>query len=727
MQQWSQLVSSLLTYDPDVDPAWLNRVYDFVRQLPRRRKEAATVELSCSPLAVAATVLRLRLDAESIAAGLLIDGVQQGLIDLQQVREQASPEVAGIIEGVRRVASVMSRAKSDIQAEDIRRMVLAVAGDIRVLLVRLAVSLHQARTAAALPQLPSHCDRIATSILDIYAPIAHRLGIYWIKNELEDVGFQLRWPEEYRDLRDKVAEQYQGGAVVVRKVTAILRKKLHKHGLTGEVYGRQKHLYSIWTKLQRKGVTIDDLYDLVAYRVIVKKKPDCYRVLGLLHSEFRPLPGRFKDYIALPKSNGYQSLHTVVFGPYDNRIEIQIRTDKMHEVAESGVAAHWSYKTKTGGLEQHKIESADGYAWLQQMLSIHQQVDDPGQFLENIKLDLFPEEIYLFTPAGEIITLPRSATPIDFAYAVHSEVGNRCHGCKINGRMVPLRTRLNTGDTVEILTSKNHTPTTNWLEFVVTGKARYWITRWLKVKQRDLSVTMGREILEREIRKSGQGILLNDKVLQQAAASLQITTVEDLLFQVGIGRLSPLSVLHRMFPELLARAEQKSALKGKAPTAAEKTERRAVKEEAAALVGLLPNMAVHAARCCSPVPGDPIVGIITTGKWITIHIESCPNLASLATQPERWLRGVGWPVGWKNSHVARLRLMVRNQRGVLVQVSQAVSEAKASILATHLRDRQREPCLLMLEIEVQDRDHLESVMRVIQGLPVIVGVERVCG
>ncbi|MBF0158387.1 MAG: bifunctional (p)ppGpp synthetase/guanosine-3',5'-bis(diphosphate) 3'-pyrophosphohydrolase [Magnetococcales bacterium] len=718
MQQWPQIVGNLLAYDPDVDQAWLDRVYDFARQISRRRKEQPTAELSCSPLAVAATVVGLRLDAESVAAGLLMDGVQQGLIDLAQVRAHANPEVADLIEGVRRIASVMSRAKSDIEAEDIRRMVLAVARDIRVLLVRLAVSLHQARAAAALSPLPAHSDRMATAILDIYAPIAHRLGIYWIKNELEEVGFQLRCPNEYRDLRDKVTQQYQGGAAVVRKVISILRKKLRKHGLTGDVYGRQKHLYSIWTKLQRKGVTIDDLYDLVAYRIIVKKKPDCYRVLGVLHSEFRPLPGRFKDYIALPKSNGYQSLHTVVFGPFDSRIEVQIRTDKMHEVAESGVAAHWSYKNKTGGLEQSKIDPVNGYAWLQQMLAIHQQVDDPGQFLENIKLDLFPEEIYLFTPAGEIITLPRSATPVDFAYAVHSEVGNRCHGCKVNGRMVPLRTRLNTGDTVEILTVKNHYPTPNWLEFVVTGKARYWITRWLKVKQRDMSVGMGREILEREIRKSGQGILLNDKALQQATLSLQMASVEELLFQIGTGRLSPTHVLNRMFPELMAKAEQKSALKGRNPTP---------KTLSTALVGLLPNMAVHAARCCSPVPGDPIVGIITTGKWVTIHTEACPNLVPLVTQPERWLKGIDWPSGWKSSHIARLKLMVRNQRGVLVQVSQAVSEAKASILATHLRDRQREPCLLMIEVEVHDRDHLEAVMRAVSNLVTVVHVERVCG
>ncbi|MBF0323000.1 MAG: bifunctional (p)ppGpp synthetase/guanosine-3',5'-bis(diphosphate) 3'-pyrophosphohydrolase, partial [Magnetococcales bacterium] len=662
------------------------------------------------------------LDVASVVAGMLVKGVISSAVTLDQVRKEFGVAVAFLVEGTARIGQLSSRSQLDTQTEDYRKMILALARDIRVVLIHLALSLQQLRAMVANKEPPDSplVVRTAAEVLGIDAPIAHRLGVYWLKNQLEDLAFWLREPDTYLDLLDRLKKRRKGGEDVVRKVVSIIENRLEEYDIKGWVSGREKHPYSVWCKLQRKGSTLDDLHDLIAYRIVVENKVDCYRALGMIHGELVPIPGRFKDYIALPKSNGYQSLHTACIGPFGNRIEIQIRTEEMHQMAEGGVAAHWYYKS--GGLGVGKGVGATGYAWLQKLLKVHQNADDPEQFLENVKIDLFPDEIYLFTPQGKIITLPRNATPVDFAYAVHSEVGDQCQGCKINGRIMPLRTPLHTGDTVEILTGKHPHPNRNWLQFVVSGKAKYCISRWIKERERDQLVTMGRDMLEREVRKVGHGLALTDKGLQRGVDALGLPNVEELLFQIGVARLSAVAVLHRMFPDEAGRGSRVAGTQKGAGS-----ERKGHADKGLVLSGLLTDMAVHAARCCGPVPGDAIIGIVTTGRGITIHTHDCPTLQTFAGEPERWIENLTWPAARGTQYLARLRVMAASARKVLALTAEVVAEAKANVLEARFRDRNREPCELLLEVEVRDGDHLNQVRKGIAALPGVIHVERIKG
>ncbi|MBF0127935.1 MAG: bifunctional (p)ppGpp synthetase/guanosine-3',5'-bis(diphosphate) 3'-pyrophosphohydrolase, partial [Magnetococcales bacterium] len=516
MEQWTELVNRIHRYHPGADQAFLERLRVFLSNLPKSPlpSHVGELEIPFLPIGIAEILADLRLDVASIAAGLLVDAMAAGWTTLPRIREEFGEDVTFLVERVSRISLLPSRPKNTVQAEEFRKMILSMAKDIRVILVRLAICVWRMRYFASLPANPPVCKQSIQDILEIQAPIAHRLGIYWIKNELEDLAFRLLDLERYNALKKEVQLRRKGGADVVQQVVTLLKKHLRKHGIAGQVLGREKHLWSIHNKLIEKNITLDEMYDIIGYRIIVKKKNDCYRALGMIHGEFPPVPGRFKDYIALPKSNGYQSLHTVVIGPFGERIEIQIRNEKMHQVAESGVAAHWTYKER--GLESKKYSGSMGYEWLRRMLENHKNEDDVGKFVENVKIDLFPDEIYLFTPAGDVVTLPVGATPVDFAYAVHSEVGDHCQGAKVNGRMVPLHTLLTTGDQVVILTSKTQRPNASWLRFVVTSRAKYRINRWIKIQERERYIGLGRGQLEREVRKAGRGAALGEKLLRKA-------------------------------------------------------------------------------------------------------------------------------------------------------------------------------------------------------------------
>ncbi|MBF0146539.1 MAG: bifunctional (p)ppGpp synthetase/guanosine-3',5'-bis(diphosphate) 3'-pyrophosphohydrolase [Magnetococcales bacterium] len=720
---WLDLVNRILTYHPKADRNFLDRLGRFLEGLTEKPEvSACRGSVSCQPLEVAKVLVDLRMDTASIAAGILVSGVETGLLTLDQARADFGEDVVFLVEGLTRISHVSARAKTEVNAEDLRRMILAMAKDIRVILVRLAICLR--RMHHAVIDKTRVEPRMTAEILDIYAPIAHRLGIYWIKNELEDLAFQLKDPESFHSLKERVAKRRKGGENVVRKVISFLRKMLKKHGIKGQVFGREKHLYSIHNKLLGKGVTLEELYDVIAYRILVNNQSDCYRVLGMVHSEMRPIPGRFKDYIALPKSNGYQSLHTVVFGPYGNRIEIQIRTRTMHEVAESGVAAHWSYKE--GGLSTREDSQATGYAWLKRLLEVHQNADDSGQFLDNVKVDLFPEEIYLFTPEGDIITLPRGATPVDFAYAVHSEVGDHCQGAKVNGRLVPLKTPLATGDSVVILTGKNHAPNPAWLRFVVTGRAKYRINRWIKQQNREQAMMLGREILLREARKGGVAQqAINEKKIRQWALDFGLKNGDEFLLKLGMSMITPSVLARRLFPQSDPVRDDRLLKSSKGGGG--KVRGGEGRGPSLQLAGLLPRMAVMVARCCSPVPGDSIVGIVHTGKGISIHATGCPNLEVLAGQPERWIEDIDWPEIAEKLHVSRLRIMARNRRDVLSLVSHVVLGAKSTVVKMKMQDRDRDPFILICDVEVTGLDHLRVLMQAISALEVVLSVERIKG
>ncbi|MBF0455998.1 MAG: bifunctional (p)ppGpp synthetase/guanosine-3',5'-bis(diphosphate) 3'-pyrophosphohydrolase [Magnetococcales bacterium] len=727
MKQWTELVKKILEYHSDADQEFLERLHQFIAAIPQNNKNQQ--DHFSHSLAVARTLVELRMDTASISAALLSGAVESGHVSLQTVREKFGEDVAFLTEGLTKILQLSPRTRSEIQAEEFRKMILAMAKDIRVILIRLAFCLQQMRLA--ITQNLDVADKLIQEVEETYAPIAHRLGIYWIKNELEDMAFRLKDPVAYATLGEEVRRRRKGGEDVVRKVVSILKKNCRKHHIAAEVFGREKHLHSIYAKLERKKISLEHLYDLIAYRIIVRKKADCYKVFGMIHGEFSPVPGRFKDYIAMPKSNGYKSLHTVVIGPFGNQIEIQIRTEKMHQIAESGVAAHWTYKEK--GLDTKKHSAATGYSWLKRMLEVHQKTDDPGQFLEHVKIDLFPNEIYLFTPNGDIITLPQGATPVDFAYAVHSAVGDHCQGAKVNGRMVPLKTPLETGDSVEIITAKNQHPNPAWLRFVVTGQAKYRINRWEKARRREQGIVLGRELLVREIQKVGQGLALSSKAIVRGATHLHIDGEEELLYQVGISAIGPIQALHAMFPETIKENKEKKSLREKRV----EVEREVVQARAKnsiegsgksmRLLGILPEMAVSAARCCSPVPGDTIVGIISTGKGIVIHGVECPNLAAMTNQPERWIEDIDWPEYTSQSYVTSLRIMAQNQRDTLPLVSQTVTMAKGNIVQIKVQDRDRDPFVLVMDVEVEGLELLEEIIRQVDALNVVQEVDRLRG
>ncbi|MBF0358934.1 MAG: bifunctional (p)ppGpp synthetase/guanosine-3',5'-bis(diphosphate) 3'-pyrophosphohydrolase [Magnetococcales bacterium] len=723
MEQWTELVKQILEYHSGADQAFLERLRLFLVKIPRSDKQGDSFSRS---LAVARTLVELRMDTASIAAALLSDVVESGQVPLQTIKEEFGEDIAFLTDGLTKIVNISSRTRSEIQAEEFRKMILAMAKDVRVILIRLAFCLQQLRLAAANKiELP---DKLVRDVLETYAPIAHRLGIYWIKNELEDLAFCIRDPEGYAALDEAVKKSRRGGEDVVRKVISILKKSLRKNNIDAEVFGREKHLFSIHNKLERKKINLDDMYDIIGYRIIVKKKTDCYKVFGMIHGEFSPVPGRFKDYIAMPKSNGYKSLHTVVIGPFGNRIEIQIRTEKMHQVSESGVAAHWTYK-EHGGLNTKKRSAATGYAWLKRMLEAHQKTDDPSQFFEHVKIDLFPNEIYLFTPNGDIRTLPRGATPVDFAYAVHSAVGDHCKGAKVNGRMVPLKTPLETGDSVEIITSKTQHPNPDWLRFVVTGQAKYRINRWEKVLRQEQGVALGRELLTRELQKLQQGLSLGGKALMRGAKRFNMSSEKEFLYQVGTSLIGPLQAIHAMFPKS---ANGNSNDGTEAKTEKDSKAKRAKNSVSGSgkdmrLHGILPEMAVSAARCCSPVPGDRIVGIISSGKGIVIHGVECPNLGALERYPERWIKDIDWPTFTSEHYITRLRILAQNKRDALSVVSQAVTNAEGNIIQIKVQDRDKDPFMLILDVEVDGVRLLDGISKQIKSLDFVHEVERVRG
>ncbi|MBF0629077.1 MAG: bifunctional (p)ppGpp synthetase/guanosine-3',5'-bis(diphosphate) 3'-pyrophosphohydrolase [Magnetococcales bacterium] len=723
VEQWAVLVDRIMGYHPGADQALLERLRLFLSGLSDQEQVACRIgelDTPFEPLAVAGILVDLRLDVASIAAGLLVDSLAAGWTSLQRIREDFGEDVAFLVERVSRISLLPSRPKNTSQAEEFRKMILSMAKDIRVILVRLAICVWRMRHLAARAPAPLPVPRQAIQdIVEIQAPIAHRLGIYWIKNELEDLAFRLLDFDAYEALKKEVAKRRKGGADLVQQVVALLKKHLRKHGISGQVLGREKHLWSIHHKLLQKNITLDEMYDIIGYRIIVKKKSDCYRVLGMIHGEFPPVPGRFKDYIALPKSNGYQSLHTVVIGPFGERIEIQIRNEKMHQVAESGVAAHWNYKERAGGLANRKHvagSATTGYEWLQRMLENHKKEDDVGKFVENVKIDLFPNEIYLFTPAGDVITLPVGATPIDFAYAVHSEVGDHCQGAKVNGRMVPLHTMLHTGDQVSILTSKAQRPNGAWLRFVVTSRAKYRINRWVKIQERERDIVLGRSMLEREVRKAGRGAVLGEKLLRKAVELFRLPDEAELMVRVARARLSAVQVALALFPPLPAE-------RGEAPEG----EAAARGSEEVTLKALPARTAVRAARCCGPVPGDAIVGIITTGRGIMIHAVGCPNLTPLVAQPERWMDDLEWPVESETRYRTRLRVMVRNRREIITLVTQAVTSAKGGVASVHVWDRDRDPCVLIMLVEVAGIEELNAAMNHLRALKEVFNVDRIRG
>src|SRR5215813_9353822 len=627
-----QLVETVKAYDPGADEDALNRAYVFSMKAHGSQERASGDPYFSHPLEVANILTKMKLDGASIITALLHDTVEDTEATLEQIEHLFGKEVARLVDGVTKLSRIELQSDHSKHAENFRKLVLAMSEDIRVLLVKLADRLHNMQTLDHISDVEKR-KRIARETLEIYAPLAERIGMHRMKDDLENLAFA----QLHQEARDSIVQRLtflrESGQPRADRIVAELERTLKEEGVLAVVSGREKTPYSIWRKMQRKNVPFEQLSDIMAFRVVVDNLPDCYRALGVLHGAYSMVPGRFKDFISTPKPNGYQSLHTGVIGPEKQRIELQIRTRDMHEIAELGVAAHWRYKQGAQG-------PVDGrqYRWLRELLDILEHAAGPEEFLEHTKLEMFQDQVFCFTPKGDLIALPRNATPVDFAYAVHSEVGNTCVGAKINGRHMPLRTQLHNGDQVEIVTSRAQTPSPTWERFVVTGKARACIRRFIRTQQRAQYVELGRAILQKAFKQDGYDF--SDKALEAGLKRFHCETVDDLFAQVGAGLQTEREVMNAIFPG----SQVGKPRTGKVvPLGSRRTRGDKAKDHAVPITGLIPGMAVHFAGCCHPLPGDRIVGIVTTGKGVTIHTIDCETLESFADAPERWL-----DVSWSN-------------------------------------------------------------------------------
>ncbi|MBP2313867.1 RelA/SpoT family protein [Azospirillum soli] len=716
-----ELVERVRAYDPSADEDLLNRAYVFSMKAHGSQTRASGDPYFLHPLEVAGILTQLKLDAGTIATALLHDTVEDTVATLEDIEKLFGKEIARLVDGVTKLSRLEMHSEQAKQAENFRKLVLAMSEDIRVLLVKLADRLHNMRTLFHLKN-PDKRKRIARETIEIYSPLAERIGMHQVKDELEDLAFAELNPDARDSILAQLARLRSEGENRVQRIIDELRETLAADGLPdATVTGREKTAYSIWRKLQRKNVSFEQLSDIMAFRIMVETVPECYQALGVIHANYPVVPGRFKDYISTPKPNGYRSLHTGVIGPERNRIEVQIRTREMHEIGELGVAAHWAYKQgqpRTGARE---------YRWLRELLDILEHAQKPEEFLEHTKLELFQDQVFCFTPKGDLIALPRGATPVDFAYAVHSAVGDHCVGAKINGRMLPLRTQLQNGDQVDIITSKAQTPVPGWERFVVTGKARARIRKFLRTQQRAQYVELGRAILQRQFK--AEGYEFSEKALDGVIKIFQQPSSEDLLASVGSGLHSGREVFHAVFP----------GHKPHVPTPKEGDDKNAItipkpkpkhkgKDSPLPIKGLIPGMAVHYARCCHPLPGDRIVGIVTTGKGVTIHTIDCETLESFHESPERWI-DVAWDIGPDNpeEHVGRITLVVNNEPGSLGTLSTVIGKNGGNITNLKITSRNTDFFELLIDIDVKDAKHLTNIMAALRATPAINSVDRARG
>jgi guanosine-3',5'-bis(diphosphate) 3'-pyrophosphohydrolase len=720
MIRFDSLLDKVRSYSPEADIELLRRAYAFSALEHQGQVRHSGEPYLVHPLEVAHLLADMKLDVVAIAAGLLHDVVEDTLTTPARIAELFGPEIAHVVEGVTKIGAIPFSSSEERQAENFRKMLLAMVDDIRVVLVKLADRLHNMRTLHHLPE--ERRTKIAQETLDIYAPIANRLGMSKIKNELEELAFKYLEPKAYDGLRSKVDAKRKHSDIVIEELTRTLRAKLREAQVPIiQLDGRIKRLYSIHQKLKRQKIDLERVYDFVALRVVTQSVKDCYAALGIIHQTWSPVPGRIKDFIAMPRPNGYQSLHTSVVSEHGVPFEVQIRTEEMHRHAEEGIAAHWKYKE--GRVGDHRDERY--FHWMRQLLEVQQEVRDPQEFLQNLKIDLYPEEVYIFTPKGEVKSLPRGATAVDFAYAVHTDVGHRCVGARINGRMVPLRTRLQNGDIVEIITQTGHKPSRDWLSFVVTSRARSKVRHVLQAEERVRSIDLGRRLFEKEVRRFGLNPknILESEELAKFASDYGAHKVDDLLTYIGYGKLSARTVLQKAVPSAL--------LKEKPPesgvvSAVKRVLRSGAAENRIKVRGT-DEVLVFRAKCCNPIRGERIVGYITRGKGVSVHSANCPNVLNLMFDPDRRIE-VEWDAAGADysPYSVRLTMQVEDRRGMLAEISAKVSDINTNITNMEARtgaagDHQAR---IDMTVEIRDVKHLERVIKSIKAVDGVLGVER---
>lgn len=709
-----ELVDLVKSYDPDADEDALNRAYVFAMKKHGAQLRASGDPYYSHPVEVAGILTKFKLDSSSIIAGLLHDTVEDTDTTIEEVRTLFGDQVAQLVDGLTKLAMIEQKSANNKQAENFRKLLLAMSEDIRVLLIKLADRLHNMRTLHFL-QKPEKRARIAKETLDIYAPLAERIGMQEVKSELEEIAFA----ELHKDAHDSIVARLnflrEQGSNIVPKIISQLEKDMAENGMKATVSGREKTPYSIWRKMQQKNASFEQLSDIMAFRIIVEDVATCYQALGVVHSKYHMVPRRFKDYISTPKPNGYQSIHTGVIGPENTRIEIQIRTEEMHEIGEKGVAAHWAYKQGQRAEGKH-------YRWIRELLEILEQASNPEEFLENTKLEMYNDQVFCFTPKGDLIGLPINSTPVDFAYAVHSSVGDSCVGAKINGEIRPLRTVLQNGDQVDILTSKAQHPSTEWERFVVTGKAKAAIRRYVRAFKRDQFITLGQEILERLFK--GENLDFSEKALVNVLQNFEAESIEDVYAKVGEGLVTGWDVLKAVYPAYKQSKLDKVVKSIKVPGFKKVIKKDNKKSEPLKIKGLIPGMAVHFAGCCHPLPGDRIVGIVTTGKGVAVHTIDCKALEKYADEPERWL-DIAWGEEAVNEmHTGRLKVMLANEPGSLAELSNLIARNNGNISNLNIVYRTISYFELLLDVDVKDLKHLTDIIAALKASKVVSYVSR---
>lgn len=713
-----KLVEEVTAYDKNADTDALRRAYVYASKMHEKQRRESGEPYIIHPVNVAEILIEYHLDYTSIIAALLHDVVEDTTATLEEVRNLFGNEVAKLVDGVTKLTRIEWNSAKIKQAENFRKLVLAMSEDIRVLMIKLADRLHNMRTL--------HCvateekkQRVAKETMEIYVQLAERLGLHALKTEMEDIAFKTLHPEVYESLTVRLNFLREHAGNLIPDIVADLQKDMKENGISASVTGREKTPYSIWRKMNRQNITFEELCDIVAFRIIVNDLGECYQALGVINTKYPMIPGRYKDYVSTPKPNGYKSIHTSVIGPKNRRIEIQIRTKEMHEVAENGVAAHWSYK-------QNNYSGGKQFRWLRGLLDIMEQASSPEEFLDNTKMEMYQDQVFCFTPKGDLIPLPTDATAIDFAYAVHSGVGNRCIGVKINGRIKPLRTVLANGDQVEIITSKVQNPSPEWERFAVTGKARAAIRRFIRNQKRIQYLDLGRQLMQKTMKSHGQEYV--EKDFESLLGKYKLDAVEDLISAVGEGIYTPHDLVVQVHPELKStvstiietiKKRSKRIKKGKSD------DKRSI------IKGLFPDMAIYFAKCCHPLPGDRIVGIITTGKGVTIHKLSCKTLDKFANEPERWI-DVDWNenISSKNQdgedkvYVARIAVVLVDKPGSLGLFSTAIAKAKSNISGLNMVNRTLGFTEFQVDLDVRNSEHLENVIDVLRNSPVVNSVKR---
>jgi GTP pyrophosphokinase len=714
MYRIGEIIDRVLDYHPQADVDLVQKAYVYTAHAHQGQTRLSGEPYLHHPLEVAGLLSELKLDVVSICAGLLHDVLEETPTTAEDMERLFGSEVSRIVEGVTKISRMKFATRTEHQAESIRKMILAMADDIRVVLVKLSDRLHNMRTLGF--HKPEAQQRIARETLDIYAPLAGRLGMGFFKSQLEDLSLYYLEPEAYQRIKDGIASFSRQERKYIEEIKAGLEEAMAKHGIQGRVEGRFKHYYSVYKKMRDQSLTPDQVYDLVGFRLILDSVRDCYEALGMVHSVWRPIPGRFKDYIGIPKANMYQSLHTAVVGPYGERIEIQIRTEEMHLLAETGIAAHWRYKEGRGDVDPAEGER---FAWLRGLLEWQRETSDPKEFLRGLRVDLYPEEVYVFTPAGEVKDLPKGATPVDFAYAVHSEVGNHCQGARVNGRMVPLRHELKTGDIVEILTANKQHPSKDWLSFVKTPKAKTRIRHWVRTQEWDSSVALGRDMLGRELKQLNQDLAAvnRDGRLKAVTAEYGFQQPDDLMAEVGFGKLSARQVAGKMVTteEREKERDQRTILErliGRTPK----------KTKGGIKVRGEDDIMVRLAQCCHPLPGDDILGFVTRGRGVSVHRADCPKITE--ADPRRVVE-VEWDQADDQKHTAELVVVGRDRTGILADIAATLAQHDASVLTAQVHTEPDGRAWSNFTIEVADAGHFETIVRHLKKVKDVMSVSRV--